>query len=140
MNIPPLDLKAQYQSIREEINQIVYHGLMVPSGCAFGKASPYYSEEAFKKYSDYDPELARQLLDRAGYVRPDGERYRQLKDGSTFEVTIGELTARLGDTVEPVTVIVSQKAQDGAFGETGIGPRISQLIPIAKQPHLSKHP
>jgi peptide/nickel transport system substrate-binding protein len=73
---------------REEINQIVYHGLMVPSGYAFGKANPYFSEEAFKKYSAYDPELARRLLDEAGYVRPESDAYRRLKDGATFEVTI----------------------------------------------------
>ena len=73
---------------REEINQIVYHGLMVPSGYAFGKANPYFSEEAFRKYSTYDPALASQLLDQAGYVLPDGERFRRLKDGSLFEATI----------------------------------------------------
>jgi len=87
---------------REEISQIVYHGLMVPSGCAFGKSNPYFSEEAFKKYIDYDPELARQLLDQAGYVHPDGERYRQLKDGSTFEVTIDISGTSMKDVCELV--------------------------------------
>ena len=50
---------------REEINKIIYHGLLVPSGYTFGKQNPYFSEEAFKRYTRYDPDYANRLLDES---------------------------------------------------------------------------
>ena len=73
---------------REEINQIVFHGLLEPSGYSFGPLSPYFSEEAYHRYVDYDPERSRALLDDAGYVDRDGDGYREFHDGSVFEMTI----------------------------------------------------
>lgn len=73
---------------REEINQIVFHGLLEPSGYSFGPLSPYFSEEAYQRYAAYDPDQSRRLLDEAGYIDRDGDGYREFKDGSIFEVTI----------------------------------------------------
>jgi peptide/nickel transport system substrate-binding protein len=73
---------------REEINQIVFHGLLEPSGYSFGPLSPYFSPVAYQKYATYDPALSNQLLDDADYIDHDGDGYRNLKDGAIFEVTI----------------------------------------------------
>ena len=73
---------------REEINQIVYHGLLEPSGFAASPRFPYYSEEAYKKYTRYDPQLANELLDEAGYIDTDGDGIRELADGSPFALNI----------------------------------------------------
>ena len=73
---------------REEINQIIYHGLLDLSGYAFGPSNPFFSETAYRKYSKYDPEKSRTLLDEAGYPDADGDGYRELKDGSRFELNI----------------------------------------------------
>lgn len=73
---------------REEINNIIYHGLLVPSGYTFGKQNPYFSEEAFKRYTRYDPAYARKLLDEAGYRDTDGDGWRNLPDGARFEITV----------------------------------------------------
>ena len=73
---------------REEINQIVYHGLLDISGYSLMPSSPYFSEEAYRKYTEYDPELARRLLDEAGYLDTDGDGFRELRDGSRFEIVI----------------------------------------------------
>ena len=73
---------------RHEINQIVFHGLLEPSGYSFGPMSPYFSEEAYQKYAAHDPDRSRSLLDEAGYIDRDGDGYREFKDGSIFEVTI----------------------------------------------------
>ncbi len=73
---------------REEINQIVFHGLLEPSGYSFGPLSPYFSEEAYQKYAHHDPDRSRRLLDEAGYVDQDGDGYREFHDGSIFELTI----------------------------------------------------
>ena len=73
---------------REEINQIIYFGLLDLAGYSFGPSNPYFSEEAYRKYAEYDPEVARALLDEAGYRDSDGDGYRELVDGSRFEMNI----------------------------------------------------
>jgi peptide/nickel transport system substrate-binding protein len=73
---------------REEISQIVFYGLLEPSGYSFGPLSPYYDPDAYQKYAWYDPQHANQLLDEAGYMDRDGDGYREFKDGSIFQVTI----------------------------------------------------
>ena len=73
---------------REEINEIVFHGLLDEAGFSFGPMSPYFDEKTYRMYSEYAPDLARQLLDEAGYRDADGDGYRELKDGSRFELTL----------------------------------------------------
>ncbi|MFT5365948.1 MAG: peptide/nickel transport system substrate-binding protein [Candidatus Latescibacterota bacterium] len=73
---------------REEINQIVYHSLLDPAGYSFNPSNPYYTEESYRKYSAYDPEKSKAILDKAGYRDTDGDSWRELKDGSRFEFNI----------------------------------------------------
>ncbi len=80
---------AMSQAInREEINEIVFHGLLDPAGFSFGPLSPYFDEKMYRMYSTYDPQLAGRLLDEAGYRDADGDGFRELADGSRFELTI----------------------------------------------------
>jgi peptide/nickel transport system substrate-binding protein len=73
---------------REEIKEIVFHGLLDISGYSFAPQSPFFSEAAYTKYTDYDPVLANRLLDEAGYVDADGDGLRELKDGTPFAINI----------------------------------------------------
>ena len=73
---------------REEINQVVFKGILSPGGFAFCPGGPYYSEEQFRRYTDYEPELVRALLEDAGYRDTDGDGFRELKDGSRFALTM----------------------------------------------------
>ena len=73
---------------REEINQIVYHGLLDQSGYSFAPSNPHYAETAYRKYSTFEQDLSKQLLDKAGYRDTDGDGWRELKDGSRFEMNI----------------------------------------------------
>lgn len=73
---------------REEINQIVYHGLLESSGYAFARSSPYFSEALYKKYSTFDLGLAKKLLDDAGYRDSDGDGFREFEDGVRFELNL----------------------------------------------------
>jgi peptide/nickel transport system substrate-binding protein len=73
---------------RVEIGEILYSGLLQPAGFAFAPASRFYSEEAAQKYVEFDPALARQLLEEAGYIDRDGDGIRELDDGSPFSVTL----------------------------------------------------
>ena len=77
-----------YGMNREEINEILYQGKLVPAGYTIGPQSPYYSEAAAKKYATFDLNRARALLDEAGYVDHNGDGWREFKDGSPFAFTI----------------------------------------------------
>ena len=73
---------------REEINQLVFHGLLEPSGYSFGPLSPFFDRDDYQKYAWYDIPLANRLLDEAGYPDRDGDGYREFADGSRFGFTI----------------------------------------------------
>lgn len=73
---------------RDEVNAVVFHGLLEPAGHSFGPESPYFSEKSQSYYSTFEPRLSRQLLNDAGYHDSDGDGYRELSDGSRFSLTI----------------------------------------------------
>ena len=73
---------------REELNAVVFNGLLEPSGFSFAPVSPHFSREAYLKYSQFDPKTSRSLLDSAGYLDRDGDGYREFADGSRFELAI----------------------------------------------------
>ena len=73
---------------REEISQIAYHGLLAPTGYSFGSANPYSSDEALRKFTRYDPDYSRKLLNDAGYQDIDGDGWRDLPGGGRIEITI----------------------------------------------------
>ena len=85
---------------REYINDIIYNGLLKPYSATIGADSWHFKvpggqellKEWQQKYSEYDPDRANELLDKAGYPRrSDG--YRHFPDGSVvgFTVTINSL-------------------------------------------------
>lgn len=73
---------------RGEIGEIAWYGLLEPGGYSFSSFHPYFSRTDFKRYTQFDPEKSRRILDRAGYPDKDGDGYRELKDGSRFEMNI----------------------------------------------------
>ena len=73
---------------RDEVNQILYKGFLEPSGYSFLPGNPYFSEKAYRRYSSYEPEKSKQLLEQAGYHDTDGDGIRELKDGRPFTVVI----------------------------------------------------
>ncbi len=78
---------------REEINQLLFYGFLVPAGYSFYPPSPYAEEKHYKRHTDYDPDRAKALLDAAGYRDTDGDGYREYRDGSRFEFTIDIVSA-----------------------------------------------
>ena len=90
---------------REEINQIVFHGLLDPSGYSYLPNNPYFSEAAYKMHTEFDPGLSRSLLDEAGYHDNDGDGFREFRDGSRFDITM-DVTAEsdYSDVCELVAV------------------------------------
>ncbi|MEE2752737.1 MAG: ABC transporter substrate-binding protein [Candidatus Latescibacterota bacterium] len=96
---------------REEINQVLYYGFLVPAGYSFYPPSPYYSEEHFKRYSEYDPDRANALLEAAGYRDTDGDGYREFKNGRRFEFTIDIVSA--GGSMDITELVSSHWAKLG---------------------------
>ncbi len=73
---------------RREISDILENGLLEPIGFSLSRASPWYSEQAAKTHSQYDPDKSRALLEEAGYKDTDADGYREFPDGSPFTIII----------------------------------------------------
>ena len=73
---------------REEIWQIVYHGLGEPRQASLIKGVKYYDPEWEKAYAEYDPKKASQLLDEIGLNKKDKEGFRLRPDGQRLEIII----------------------------------------------------
>jgi len=73
---------------REEIWQLVYHGLGEPRQASLIKGVKYYDPEWEKAFAEYDPERANKLLDEIGLEKRDKEGYRLRPDGKRLEIVI----------------------------------------------------
>lgn len=67
--------------------------------------SIYYDEEFAKQYTEYDPDLANEHLDRAGITQRDGDGHRTLPNGDPLRITLdisssGTEWAAAGDMIE----------------------------------------
>lgn len=80
---------------KETIIENVYNGLAVPQWGPISILSPFYNEEVLAKY-EYDLEKAAELLDSIGIVDRNGDGWRDLPSGRTFEF---ELNTNAGNTV-----------------------------------------
>jgi peptide/nickel transport system substrate-binding protein len=73
---------------RQEINDLVWDGMLTPRQYSPLSLSPQYYEKASTAYIDYDPDKANQLLDAAGYDKKDAKGMRLYKDGTPISITI----------------------------------------------------
>ena len=83
---------------REEINEVMFFGLMNDMGYSFGPLSPFYDHEIAQRYTRFDPDLSRKLLEDAGYRDRDGDGFREYEDGTPFSFNI-DVTASVGTDV-----------------------------------------
>jgi peptide/nickel transport system substrate-binding protein len=67
---------------REAINELVFDGLGVPRQASPHSQSPQYHEGATQAHAFYDPEMANEVLDQAGYSERNSEGFRLWNDGS----------------------------------------------------------
>jgi peptide/nickel transport system substrate-binding protein len=74
---------------REEITEILYYGILLePCGYSLNRGSPFFSEEAYRKFTEFDPARAKSLLDEAGYIDSDRDGWREFRDGTRFELIL----------------------------------------------------
>jgi peptide/nickel transport system substrate-binding protein len=85
-----------YAIDRETINNVVHLGLAKPRQFALSAESPeFLSEEGqavynewVQSYAQYDPEMAKSLLDGIGVVDVDGDGLRERPDGTPLELIV----------------------------------------------------
>lgn len=82
---------------REDMNELVFDGLLTPRQYSPLSSSPQYYEKLSNAHIAYDPEQANALLDAAGYTEKSSEGFRLWNDGSGEEISfIIEGTADVG--------------------------------------------
>ena len=107
---------------RQEIIDLIYLGLNEPSQVAPRAESNIYDEEFAKQYTEYDPELANEHLDRAGYTERDAQGFRLGPDGNRISFTI-EVTAAIQQWVDAIELIADDLAEVGIDMEALVADR-----------------
>jgi peptide/nickel transport system substrate-binding protein len=93
---------------REQVNQLVYNGLLKPRQYSPLSLSPQYYEKASNAWIKYDPDMANKLLDEAGYSKKGADGIRLHKDGTTPISFIIEGTDQTGTPTEDAALLVSK--------------------------------
>lgn len=92
---------------RDELNELVYSGLLEPRQASPVSGSPNYDPDFESKWIEYDPDRANQLLDELGYDQRDGDGYRLRPDGSQLSFTITYSEALGSMNPDEVQVVMS---------------------------------
>lgn len=100
---------------RDEMNELVYDGLLTPRQYAPLSMSPNAYPKLANAYIEYDPDKANALLDEAGYTEKDSEGFRKWKDGSDTLSFIIEGTASPGSSGDDAAQLLVKY-----FSEVGI--------------------
>ena len=79
---------------RREIIDVGYKGVGVPTQVSPATGPPYYGEDPRYKdyYTQYDPELANELLDGIGLTERDGDGYRLGPDGEKLLIVLNVIS------------------------------------------------
>ena len=73
---------------RQEINQVIYYGLVTVSNNTILSGSPLFKPEYQNKWTEFDIDQANALLDEMGLTERNNKGLRQLPDGRPIEIII----------------------------------------------------
>jgi len=73
---------------RDIINESLYFGLALQANNTLLPASPLYDDDHALRWTDYDPDLANDLLDEIGLEEMDDDGIRLLPDGRPLEIIV----------------------------------------------------
>jgi len=93
---------------RDQVNQLVFNGLLKPRQYSPLSMSPQYYEKLTNANIKYDPDAANKLLDEAGYTKKDADGIRLHKDGSGPISFIVEGTDAAGTPTEDAALLVAK--------------------------------
>ncbi len=97
---------------RDEMNELVWDGLLTPRQYSPLPMSPNYYPQASNAYIDYEPDEANRLLDEAGYTEKDADGFRLWKDGSGPISWIIESTELAGSASEDAVLMYTKYLND----------------------------
>ncbi|WP_291364381.1 ABC transporter substrate-binding protein [Devosia sp.] len=73
---------------RELVIELTQSGLAKPIQAAPVSGSPYYQEDLASHWTEYDPDMANELLDAAGLAERDSEGFRLRPDGKRMTLVV----------------------------------------------------
>ena len=73
---------------RDEINQVIFLGLATPANNTALPDSPLFKADYQSRWTQFDPDLANQLLDEIGLTERDSDGVRLLPDGRLLELVV----------------------------------------------------
>lgn len=79
---------------REELNELIYAGQSQPYQAAPRPGTALYDEQMATQYTKFDPKGANELLDKAGFSKRDGQRFRLGPDGKRISFAVDAATSR----------------------------------------------
>jgi peptide/nickel transport system substrate-binding protein len=71
---------------RNEINDIIFKGLALPSQAAPPASFPFHNEELATQYTDFDTDKANQMLDEIGLKWDNDHKWRVKSDGDKLQI------------------------------------------------------
>ncbi|MBN2389162.1 MAG: hypothetical protein JXR84_00475 [Anaerolineae bacterium] len=106
-NIRDVRIAVSHAINRDEINELVWNGLLTPRQYSPLSMSPNYYPKLSEAYIAYDPDKANELLDGAGYDQKDADGIRLFPDGTPISFIV-EGTAEPGTPEEDSVQLVCQ--------------------------------
>jgi len=89
---------------RDEINEVVFFGLGVPTQYTTFSPYPQFADPAWESHEiGYDVDRANSLLDEMGLLDADGDGYRDLPNGDPFVLNIQFSTQELSSQLIEIT-------------------------------------
>ncbi|AJY45719.1 ABC transporter substrate-binding protein [Martelella endophytica] len=73
---------------RETINELGFAGLGEPRSVSPVSGSPYFNADWETHWTEYDPDLANELLDKVGLSERDADDYRLLPNGKRLQIVV----------------------------------------------------
>ena len=97
---------------RRVIIKAVYNNQTVPMQVSPCPESPFYNKNALNAFIEYNPEQAKNLLDKIGLTNYDAEGYRTFKDGSRMTFYLDYPSGGMISS-EPVQFVVDDWGKAG---------------------------
>jgi len=91
---------------RQSIIDLIYVGQGEPYQLAPRPTSPFYNEQLAKQYTEYDVDLANQMLDDAGFAEKDGDGYRLGPDGNRISFAIDVIPTLAPEQPDVIELVV----------------------------------
>ncbi len=85
---------------RELINELGFSGLGEARQTSPITGSPYFNAELESHWTDYDPDLANELLDQAGLTERDSDGFRLRSDGARLQIVVESEHDNLSNVLE----------------------------------------